>query len=162
MSAAISPLNQQNEPRHRAMTLKDIDAVVKLEQSAYPFPWASDVFKDCLRVGYGARVVEVNQTLVGYAIYSHGAGEAHLLNLCVAQAYRRQKIARRLLRYVIQTVAIARAEVLFLEVRPSNVAGLRLYESLGFEFIGLRKGYYEAVGGREDARVYRLKLTAWT
>ena len=46
----------------------------------------------------------------------------------------------------------------FLEVRPSNTVAIQLYESMGFERIGLRKGYYQAVGGREDALVYKLTL----
>lgn len=161
MSAVVSSSAKTTEPRHRAMTLNDVDRVSGLEKSVYPFPWSEGIFKDCLRAGYGARVVEVAGEIIGYAVYSHGAGEAHLLNICIAPNWRRLKIARRLLRYVIQTLALVPVGVLFLEVRPSNQGAIQLYESLGFEFIGLRKGYYEAVGGREDAKVYRLDLSAW-
>ena len=145
-------------PKPREMTLADVQAVSDLEQRVYPFPWSTGIFKDCLRAGYGARVIEVGQALAGYVIYSHGAGEAHLLNICIAPEHRRQKIARRILRYVFQSMALAGAQVVFLEVRPSNRGAILLYESLGFTQIGVRRGYYEAVGGREDALVYRLDL----
>jgi len=145
-------------PKHRVMKIADVEQVAQLEQRVYPFPWSDGIFRDCLRVGYGARVIEVGADLAGYVIYSHGAGEAHLLNLCVAPDYRRQKIGRRILRYVFQTLALEKAEVIFLEVRPSNIGAIALYESLGFEQIGVRRGYYEAQDGREDAKVYRLDL----
>jgi ribosomal-protein-alanine N-acetyltransferase len=47
----------------------------------------------------------------------------------------------------------------FLEVRPSNTTAKRLYQSLGFEQVGVRRGYYQATHGREDAAVLRLALT---
>jgi ribosomal-protein-alanine N-acetyltransferase len=143
------------------MTLQDVDAVAALEQLSYPFPWSVGIFRDCLRAGYGARVIEIESELAGYVVYSVGAGEGHLLNLCVAERFRRQAIARRVLRFVIQAVALVPAQVLFLEVRVSNLGAIKLYQSLGFEQIGLRKGYYEAVNGREDALVYRLDLMPW-
>lgn len=142
----------------RAMTEADVDAVVALEHDSYPFPWSENIFRDCLRVGYVCRVVELGHELIGYGVMSHGAGEAHILNLCVRAAMRERGIGRTLLRQLLDSAVDAGMDEAFLEVRPSNLAAIRLYQSLGFEPVGVRRGYYQAVGGREDATVLRLDL----
>jgi len=142
----------------RPMTEADIHAVAALERDSYPFPWSEGIFRDCLRVGYVNLVVELGYELVGYCVMSHGAGEAHILNLCVREAMRGRGIGRRLLRELVADAMAAGVDEAFLEVRPSNVAAIRLYQSLGFEPVGVRRGYYQAVGGREDATVLRLDL----
>jgi ribosomal-protein-alanine N-acetyltransferase len=60
--------------------------------------------------------------------------------------------------YLLEQATDAYMQDVFLEVRPSNAVALTLYESMGFVRVGLRKGYYQAVGGREDALVYKLPL----
>jgi ribosomal-protein-alanine N-acetyltransferase len=87
-----------------------------------------------------------------------GAGEAHILNLCVRAETRRAGVGRALIRYLLEQAENAGMVEAFLEVRPSNAIALILYQSLGFEQIGTRRGYYQAVGGREDAAVLRLRL----
>ena len=89
---------------------------------------------------------------------STGAGEAHILNLCVRETMRGRGIGRTLLRQLLDLAVEAGVEDVFLEVRPSNLAAIRLYQSLGFVQVGVRKGYYQAAGGREDATVLRLDL----
>jgi ribosomal-protein-alanine N-acetyltransferase len=97
----------------------------------------------------------------GYGIMSMGAGEAHILNVCVRADLRGQGVGRRFLTWFLDAARSAGQGWAFLEVRPSNRPAIRLYESLGFAPVGLRRGYYQAVGGREDAVVYRLDLDAW-
>ena len=92
---------------------------------------------------------------------SMGAGEAHILNICVRADLRGQNVGRRLMTWLLDEARRAGQSWVFLEVRPSNRPALLLYESLGFAQVGLRRGYYQAVGGREDAIVYRLDLDAW-
>lgn len=142
----------------RPMTEADVSAVVALERASYQFPWSEGIFRDCLRVGYICRVVTSASRLIGYGVMSVGAGEAHILNLCVATAFRCQGIGRRMLDYLLDRGAAAGMSEAFLEVRPSNTAAIRLYLSLGFEQVGMRRGYYQAVGGREDAAVLKLAL----
>ncbi len=89
---------------------------------------------------------------------SVGAGEAHILNLCIEAAYRCRGVGKRLLSYLIERATAAGMSEAFLEVRPSNTNAIRLYLSLGFEQVGSRRGYYQAVGGREDAAVLKLAL----
>lgn len=144
----------------RPMRAADLPQVVALERASYAFPWNERILADCLRVGYHCLVVETPAGLGGYAILSTGAGEAHLLNLCIEQALRRRGIGRELLYAALERAQNIGVRDVFLEVRRSNAAAMALYESFGFERIGVRRGYYQAHDGREDAIVYRLELGA--
>ena len=141
------------------MTPVDLPAVSDIEASAYQFPWTEQVFRSCLRAGYACRVMLDGAQVRGYGIMSFAAHEAHLLNLCIDPAWQGRGWGGRLLRHLLQLASVRRAERMFLEVRPSNRAAVRLYESHGFVQVGTRRGYYPAAaGGREDARVYVLSL----
>ena len=142
----------------RRMTESDFPAVVAAERAGYPFPWSEGIFRDCLRAGYLCRVAELDQLFVGYGVLSVGAGEAHVLNICVRPEYRCRGLGRRMLQHLIDISRSAGAHDLFLEVRPSNLAAVRLYQALGLVQVGIRRGYYQAENGREDAVVMRLDL----
>lgn len=142
----------------RDMGFDDVADVVALENQSYPFPWSEGIFRDCLRVGYYSCVVELDHVLMGYAVMSSGAGEAHVLNLCVAERYRCRGVGGALLAHLLEFAKSLGVSDVFLEVRPSNAAAIRLYQSQGFTQLGIRKGYYQAVGGREDAVVLRRRL----
>jgi ribosomal-protein-alanine N-acetyltransferase len=144
----------------RAMRDADVPEVVAIERSSYQFPWSEGIFRDCLRVGYTCRVATHGRQVAGYGVMSVGAGEAHILNLCVGEAFRCRGLGRRLLILLVERAAAAGMKEAFLEVRPSNTAAIRLYLAHGFEQVGVRGGYYQAVGGREDAAVLRLGLRA--
>ena len=142
----------------RAMRGVDVADVVAIERASYQFPWSEGIFRDCLRVGYVCRVVTVSRQVMGYGVMSLGAGEAHILNLCVGEAFRCRGVGRRLLGALIERAADAGMADAFLEVRPSNTVAIRLYLALGFEQVGMRRGYYQAAAGREDAAVLRRAL----
>ena len=146
----------------RPMNELDIPVIGAIEKSAYQFPWSEGIFRDCLRVGYVCRVIDVAGDLGGYGIMSVGAGEAHILNVCIRDEYRSRGFARKVLLYLLERARTAGMGEAFLEVRPSNVAAARLYHSLGFEQVGIRRGYYQATAGREDAAVLRRLLTPHT
>ena len=142
--------------RLRKMNRSDLPQVVAIEKSSYDFPWGEDIFRDCLNTRYDCWVCELGDAILGYGIMSMAVGEAHLLNLCVAPTEQKQGIGRKLLEHLI-SIARRDAEQMFLEVRPSNVNAIALYDSMGFNEIGVRKGYYEAVNGREDALMLALE-----
>jgi [ribosomal protein S18]-alanine N-acetyltransferase len=142
----------------RPMRALDVAEVVAIEHASYQFPWSEGIFRDCLRVGYVCRVVTVNRRVIAYGVMSFGAGEAHILNLCVAEGYRCRGVGRRLLGALIERATAAGMAEAFLEVRPSNTAAIRLYQALGFEQAGMRRGYYQASSGREDAAVLKRVL----
>jgi [ribosomal protein S18]-alanine N-acetyltransferase len=146
------------EHRFRPMLEHDVPEVIAIEHASYLFPWSEQIFRDCLRVGYHCVVVDTPTGVGGYAVMSMGAGEAHVLNICLAERLRGRGIGRELLRAVLEHAGGHGVGQAFLEVRPSNVAAIALYESMGFERIGLRRGYYQAPGGREDALVYRYDI----
>ena len=144
--------------RLRPMLASDIEAVLAIEQRAYPYPWSLGIFRDCVRVGYTCRVLEIDFVLAGYGVLSIGAGESHLLNLCVREEFRARGLGRRLLEELLDSAREQGARVCFLEVRPANTGAIRLYQAMGFQQIGVRRGYYQAENGREDALVMRLGL----
>ena len=142
----------------RPMKEDDLSAVLAIEQRAYEFPWTRGIFRDCLRIGYHCYVVAGEAGVVGYGILSIGAGESHILNLCIHPAHRRCGLGRGLLNFLMDEARRARVDCILLEVRPSNRAAIHLYESLGFNEIGLRKDYYPARQGREDALVFACEF----
>ena len=87
-----------------------------------------------------------------------GAGEAHILNVCIREEYRCRGFARKMLLYLLERARTAGMYEAFLEVRPSNTTAARLYHAMGFEQVGIRRGYYQAAAGREDAAVLRRIL----
>ena len=161
MNATEASTGKPHAPRlvrFRAMTPLDVAHVGAVERAAYPFPWSEGIFRDCLRVGYLCRVAECEGEIVAYGIVAMGAGEAHILNICVGEALRGRGIGRQMLALLIARSAEAGMQDVFLEVRPSNLHAIALYQSVGFVEVGRRRGYYQAAEGREDALVLRLSL----
>lgn len=143
----------------RPMTEADLEAVLAIEQRAYPFPWTLGVFRDCLRAGYGCWVLEIGGMVAGYGLVSVAAGEAHVLNVCVDPDWQGEGHGLRLMSRLIDIARWHRAERVFLEVRPSNPKAIRLYHGMGFNEIGRRPRYYPAgEGQREDAIVMAMEL----
>jgi len=144
----------------RAMTRSDIPSVIQIEENSYSHPWTVGIFQDCIKTGYASWVLVKENEIIGYLILSTGANEAHLLNVCIASQYRRQGIAKKVLKQVIEVLTEKNFSVLFLEVRQSNHSAIRLYQALGFERIGLRKDYYQSDDGREHALTFKYQLAS--
>ena len=137
----------------RAMVHEDLTQISDIERRSYDFPWSHGVFRDCLLAGYNCIVIERADIVVGYAILSVAAGEAHILNLCVDPKYRHLRYGERLLDEVLLRARRADVSEIFLEVRPSNTAAIALYKKKGFHQITRRLAYYQSKDGREDAAV---------
>jgi len=135
------------------MRRADLAAVLAVERESYPYPWSRRIFDDCLRVGYCCLVAELDGGVEAHGIMMARAGEAHIMNVCVAPEARRHGLARALLDALLEVARDAEAATVFLEVRPSNEAALELYGSAGFRTVGRRRAYYPAPFGREDALV---------
>jgi ribosomal-protein-alanine N-acetyltransferase len=157
-SAEVTVTDVPNLVRFRAMTPSDVPRVATVERASYPFPWSEGIFRDCLRVGYLCRVAECEGEIVGYGIVAMGAGEAHILNICIAGPVRGRGIGRRMMQLLLERSLQAGMQDVFLEVRPSNPHAISLYQSLGFNEVGRRRGYYQAEVGREDALVLKLSF----
>ena len=107
---------------------------------------------------YDCITVDVAGTIIGYSVVMIAAGEAHLLNLSIATAWQRRGFGRAMLAVVVKLAKVSGAAKSYLEVRPSNTAGRRLYAAAGFSEIATRRGYYPVQKGREDAVVMELKF----
>ncbi|MDE2157143.1 MAG: ribosomal protein S18-alanine N-acetyltransferase [Xanthomonadaceae bacterium] len=140
----------------RAMRMADLPAISAMENASYEFPWSPGIFTDCLKAGHPCWVLCVDAAIAGYGILSMGAGEAHVLNICIGPACRGKGLGRYLLRRLLDIARWNGAERVFLEVRTSNPSAKALYESVGFKEIGRRPRYYPARDGREDAIVMAL------
>ena len=145
---------------YEPMQASDLDEVLALEESVYPYPWSMANFADSLSSSYEAWVLrDRDGYLLGYFLLMAIVDEAHLLNVAVSAEKQGQGLGRFLLN---QAVACARGlgmESVLLEVRPSNTRALEIYERYGFKQIGRRKGYYSAANQqREDAIVMRFNV----
>lgn len=145
-------------PRLTVMVESDLDAVLAIEEAVYSHPWTRGNFADSLRAAYTCRTWRLGAELLGYFVLLAAAGEAHLLNLSITAAHQRRGHGSALLREALRLARAQAAQRIFLEVRPSNHAGLSLYEKFGFTRIARRRGYYPAQGGREDALVLGCAL----
>ncbi len=160
MASVLSDISV--EANLRPMLEADIGTVMLVETASYPHPWDERVMRDCLRAShYHGWVFEVDGAISGYLFLSVVAGEMHILNLCVHPDLQGQGWGRTVLQRAFDlAVNEYEATMCFLEVRPSNVAALSLYQSEGFNEIGVRKNYYPAVRGREDALVMAKSIIA--
>ena len=156
MAAVVRPAAVQV----RAMRSEDLPAVGEIEAASYDYPWSAGIFGDCLRAGHSCWVLSAEAVVAGYGILSMGAGEAHVLNICIGPAYRGKGLGRHLLRRLLDIARWNGAERVYLEVRTSNPLAKTLYESVGFQEIGRRPRYYPARDGREDAIVMALEIAA--
>lgn len=155
MVAVVKPVIQV-----RGMRAEDLATVSAMENLSYDFPWSVGIFSDCVKAGHPCWVLCVDAEIAGYGILSMGAGEAHVLNLCIGPNYRGRGLGRHLLGRLLDIARWNGAELVFLEVRPSNPLAKALYESVGFSEIGRRPRYYPAHSGREDAIVMALNVAA--
>ena len=145
-------------PELERMREEDLPEVMAIEQAIYTHPWTPTNFADSLRAGYECRTWRVNGELVGYFILMAAAGEAHLLNLSIAEPHQRRGHGAALLGEAAGLARRLGAKNVFLEVRPSNRAAQKLYTRFGFGKVAVRRGYYPAHTGREDALVLTLVL----
>jgi ribosomal-protein-alanine N-acetyltransferase len=145
-------------PEAAPMRESDLAEVMAIESAIYSHPWTRGNFTDSLRAGYACRTWRLGGELVGYFVLMAAAGEAHLLNLSVAARHQRRGQGAALLDEATRLARQLGAKHLFLEVRPSNRAAQALYTRFGFREVAVRRGYYPAHAGREDALVLSLAL----
>jgi len=145
-------------PSIRLMQLSDVATIGEMERRNYLFPWTDGIFRDCVRTGYRCFNLCLENTIVGYAILQIGYREAHVLNLCIDAPMQGRGFARLLLQHLETEAVAGDAEMIFLEVRPSNPRARTLYEQNGFNEISVRPNYYDGPSGREDAVVMAKSL----
>ena len=150
------------------MQATDLDAVLEIEAVSHLHPWTKGNFSDSLAAGHWAYCIQpqVDQAIKGsyldsailwaYCILFPAVDELHLLNLTVSPKLRKLGLATRMMAAIEGVAAQQNMPRIILEVRPSNIAAVTLYQKLGYAQIGMRKNYYPAdpqLGTREDALV---------
>ncbi len=148
----------QYQPQFRPMSYEDLIAICRIEPTIYSHPWTYGNFKDSLDSGYSGWVMEIAGEISGYALVMMVLDEAHLLNISVGMNHQGQGLGRTLLAHMIEVSRGHKAGNMFLEVRASNTKAIGLYESMGFCEMGIRRNYYPAAQGREDAVLMGLAL----
>jgi ribosomal-protein-alanine N-acetyltransferase len=136
----------------RRLSLDHLDDIEAIEKCAYRTPWSRSMFASelakpssiCLGAFEG-------DGLVGYVINSRYVDAWHVMNVAVAPSHQRRGIATQLLEHLFDLTRDDERRGYTLEVRTSNEDAIRLYEKLGFERRGLRRGYY--TDNREDALI---------
>jgi len=143
----------------RPMTESDLDPIMEIENTVYPHPWTHGIFSDCIKVGYNCWVLEQLSEIIGYAVMSIAVNEAHLLNISIKLSHQNQGLGRQLVIQLCDMAKKLQVDTILLEVRPSNVTAVHLYDSIGFNEVGLRKNYYpDQNGKREDALIMAKSL----
>lgn len=148
----------QYQPQFRPMSYEDLIAICRIEPTIYSHPWTYGNFKDSLDSGYSGWVMEIAGEISGYALVMMVLDEAHLLNISVSLNHQGQGLGRMLLAHMIDVSKKHKAANMFLEVRASNTKAIGLYEAMGFCEMGIRRNYYPATQGREDAVLMGLAL----
>ena len=144
----------------RSLVPGDLDAVAAIEALVFPDPWPRQAFADLLGKGAVHALVTEDDagSVVGYGLCSLAADEGEILNLAVAPHARGRGAGRALLQSLLQWLRAHQAQAAFLEVRRSNQSAIALYQRLGFELLGTRRGYYHTPS--EDALTMALELAS--
>ena len=146
--------------RFSHMREDDVPAVLRIEQAAYSFPWTGGNFLDSIRCSYLCRVARGDRReLVGYFLMMMVLDEAHLLNITIDPRLQGRGHGLALLAHATDCARDKGMDSIMLEVRPSNLRALAIYERYGYARVGLRRNYYPAAdNSREDAIVMRAPL----
>ncbi len=155
-------VRRAEERRLLPMTTGRLDAVMRIENEVYEFPWSRGNFVDSLAAGYHALLLcGAGDAVLGYCVAMSGVEELHLLNITVAAPQRRQGHARLMVEELLALGRRLGLRQLWLEVRESNAPALATYRRLGFATLGARAGYYPAAHGRrESAIVMSLQISS--
>ena len=145
---------KQNNMRIREMAETDVPQIAGLEELCFTDPWPESSIRDELANPLSLWLVALDtERVVGYIGSQSVLGEADILNVAVDPAYRRRGIAEQLLLRLEDVLRDQSVYSLTLEVRPSNLAAVSLYEKIGYHQVGCRRGYYHHP--KEDAFILR-------
>ncbi len=140
------------DPVIRLMEKKDIDLLTALEIEIFTDPWPAEAFIEGLAdENHIFLVVELENQVAGYASFYMEMGEGRLTNIAIIPEFRRKKIAKKILEYILGVVKKAMCKYIFLDVRPTHEAAISLYSSYGFYEAYRRPEYYS--NPTEDAMV---------
>ena len=157
MTSSVSPENT-NKFCFREISLGDLDGIVQIERAVNPFPWGEEALRDTI-ASTGHHLMSLREgRAVGFLLSSFVLDEAQLLLIGVSPDWQGVGVGGQLLKELINRSRDQGQKLIYLEVRSGNERAIRLYRSLGFIDIGVRRDYYPGLVGREDAIVMSLQL----
>lgn len=150
----------ESDTRIERLGITRVDELHAIELRGYPHPWSAKIMQDTFKAGTACwALLDAQGRVLAYAFFSIAVGEAQLLNLCVDPDHHGKGFGRQMMQHLMQVAQDEFCTILLLEVRRSNTAARRLYESLGFNTLGVRKGYYpNGAGATEDALVMGYEI----
>lgn len=151
-------ISSQQSVQIREMLPSDLSRIILIEREIFLFPWSLGNFSDSIQTGYLCQVLEQANTLFGYGVMMVASDEAHILTIGIAAKWQNKGWGKKLLQHFIQQARVEKVKSVLLDVRESNHGAAQLYRQMGFQQIAIRKGYYPAMCGREDALVMQLIL----
>lgn len=152
-NAARASAHVPDAPAYRPLRETDVDAVARVEAELQSHPWTPGNFRDALVAGNSCWIVASGDDIAAYGVLMMGVGEAHLLTLGVARSMQGRGLGRAMLEFLATRAKEFGADKMLLEVRVGNRPARALYDSAGFLELGVRRNYYSAAEGREDAIV---------
>ena len=157
MTNSVTPENT-NKFVFREISLGDLDGIVQIERAVNPFPWGEEALRDTI-ASSGHHLMSLREgRAVGFLLSSFVLDEAQLLLIGVSPDWQGVGVGGQLLKELIHRSQDQGQKLIYLEVRSGNERAIRLYRSLGFIDIGVRRDYYPGLVGREDAIVMSLQL----
>ena len=157
MTRSVTPENT-NKFVFREISLGDLDGIVQIERAVNPFPWGAEALRDTI-ASSGHHLISLREgRAVGFLLSSFVLDEAQLLLIGVSPDWQGVGVGGQLLKELINRSQDQGQKLIYLEVRSGNERAIRLYRSLGFIDIGVRRDYYPGLVGREDAIVMSLQI----
>ena len=157
MTSSVTPENT-NKFVFREISLGDLDGIVQIERAVNPFPWGEEALRDTI-ASSGHHLMSLREgRAVGFLLSSFVLDEAQLLLVGVSPDWQGVGVGGQLLKELINRSQDRGQKLIYLEVRSGNERAIRLYRSLGFIDIGVRRDYYPGLVGREDAIVMSLQI----
>ena len=136
----------------------DLSAIGLIENEVHAYPWTHGNFLDSLKSNHTCLMMKLNEEIIGYTVMMFVLDECHLLNISIKKSVQKKGYGSHLLNEVIRQANLAHAKTIYLEVRASNQAAIHLYDKHGFNEMSIRKDYYRAKEGREDAVLMGLVI----
>ncbi len=134
------------------MMPEDVVQVHQIEEACFSTPWSLDNFKAIFRYEYNHYLTAWDgEEIVGFIGLMEVAGEGDITNVAVLPSHRKRGIGDQLVSSMIALAKEKEISKIMLEVRASNEAAIHLYEKYGFEFLCIRKNYYQKP--TEDANI---------
>ena len=157
MISSVTPENT-NKFVFREISLGDLDGIVQIERAVNPFPWGEEALRDTI-ASSGHHLMSLREgRAVGFLLSSFVLDETQLLLIGVSPDWQGVGVGGQLLKEFINRSQDQGQKLIYLEVRSGNERAIRLYRSLGFIDIGVRRDYYPGLVGREDAIVMSLQI----